>query len=105
MQNDLRSAIDHVRRAIDIRIRTLPPSDPKLIEILVDGAMLHDLAGMDQNASRLFEAARLGAVQRDGENSLLVAAIDIKLGMSLYMQGTPATRGVGHGVVAVVVTW
>lgn len=58
----------------------------------------HVHAGMDQNASRLFEAARLGAVQRDGENSLLVAAIDVKLGMSLFMQGARVQRWPGWRV-------
>ena len=86
-QNDLSAAIDACRRCIDIRMDTLEPTDEKLIETLVDGAMLHNLAGLDGNANQLFEEARRAAVNRDGEGSLLVAHIDFKLGMSFEVQG------------------
>lgn len=86
-QNDLSAAIDACRRCIDIRMNTLEPTDEKLIETLVDGAMLHNLAGLDGNANQLFEEARRAAVNRDGEGSLLVAHIDFKLGMSFEVQG------------------
>ena len=68
-------------------MNTLEPTDEKLIETLVDGAMLHNLAGLDGNANQLFEEARRAAVNRDGEGSLLVAHIDFKLGMSFEVQG------------------
>lgn len=43
-QNDLGAALRSFRRGIDIRIRSMAPSDLHLIEALVSGAVLHNAA-------------------------------------------------------------
>lgn len=89
-RNDLQAAAGHMQQCADIRAAKLPGADRRVLEAHLNLGMLHAIMGKPEAAVAAYYDAREGAVMREGEDSLLTAAVDLKLGLELQRGKTTA---------------